>query len=98
MGIVETRFKNETTRLKGKKLRKLRHDVYARAGGCCEECGAPAPENGSIFYRGHLSHIKSRGAGGEDSTNNTRWLCPRCHIYDGGEHGLRWSSLKKRRA
>lgn len=87
--------KPKTTRLKGKKLRALRQACYDRAGGCCEECGAPTPWSGGVFTRGHMAHIKSRGSGGSDTIENIRWLCPQCHVGDGGEHGLRWSKGEK---
>lgn len=70
--------KPQTTRLTGKALAKLRREVYNQAKGLCSSCGAWIP-----FSDGHLSHDKSKGAGGADTLENTEWLCWQCH---GGEH------------
>ncbi len=85
----KTYFKKNPTRLKGKAMEQLRRDVFNRAGGRCERCGAWAPWGGDVFTRGHLAHHISRGAGGGDTAENTTWLCPECHLN--GDHGLKWS-------
>lgn len=71
--------KPKTVRLKGKAMEQLRWQVYRRANGFCETCGKWVG-----FADGHLSHIKSRGAGGGDTLENTRWKCVECH--SGLEH------------
>ena len=64
-------------RLKGKAMKALRHAVFIRAKGRCEACGAPAPWDGPWWVVGQLSHYpKSKGAGGGDTMEETRWECP----------------------
>jgi len=77
--------KHKTTRLKGKELEALRFAVWERDGHRCVTCGRPVPLNGNVFERAHLAHIRSRGAGGEDTPENTRIKCFHCHIIQ--EHG-----------
>ena len=52
----------------------LRRRACKRAMGHCEECFDWTPYN-----NGHLHHIKSRGAGGDDTLDNVLWLCYLCH-------------------
>ena len=63
------------TRLKGKAMSALRWKVFMRAEGCCEVCGEEVPWDGPWWLKGDLAHIKSRGAGGDDSEENCRWEC-----------------------
>ena len=69
--------------------RKLREAAWKRAGGLCDVCQmyAPLDDYGNLIP-GHLHHIKSRGAGGDDDISNAQWLCHICH---GKHHGPRWS-------
>jgi len=67
----------------GKAMEELRMEVFHRDQGRCQMCGRYAS-----WESGHLAHIKSRGAGGDDVPENCRWLCFDCHI--GVEHGVRW--------
>ncbi|MHB1952166.1 MAG: HNH endonuclease [Sulfobacillus sp.] len=55
-------------------MRDLRYRVFRRDGFRCCECGIP-----QTLQSGHLAHIVSRGAGGEDTEENTRLLCWKCH-------------------
>jgi hypothetical protein len=83
--------KPKTIRLKGKAYAKLRLEAWVRAGGCCEDCFRYVPLKGdTVFEIAHLSHIKSRGAGGSDTLDNVKIKCYGCHI--GIEHGPRWSA------
>jgi 5-methylcytosine-specific restriction endonuclease McrA len=87
--------KPKTIRLKGAAYKELRRQAWKRAGGFCERCGRCASlynPNGDfdLWICGHLSHIKSRGAGGSDTLGNVEWLCPKCHLQD--EHGLKWTA------
>ena len=77
-------------RLSGQALEDLRRRVYRRDRGCCtwEGCGKPLPLYGSIFTRAHLAHIVSRGAGGSDTAENTRILCPSHHLIAEHTKGL----------
>jgi 5-methylcytosine-specific restriction endonuclease McrA len=93
------RPKPTTIRLTGKAYQKLRNQCFNDSNGTCWNCGAFAPlldHNGDfdLFACGHLSHIKSRGAGGGDTINNVRWSCPECHLQ--AEHGPRWSKTGAR--
>jgi len=81
--------KQNVTKLKGKAYSDLRKAVWKSQHGLCAECGRWVRLDGdTIFNTAHLAHIKSRGAGGEDTKENTRILCYSCHILK--EHGLRW--------
>ena len=76
------RVHKDTVRLTGKALQELRRERWEADGRKCtaEGCGVPLPLNGDVFTRAHLAHIKSRGAGGGDTFENTRTRCFRCHI------------------
>lgn len=73
-----------TVRLSGLAMERLRERVYRRDGGRCQwkGCGDILPLYGSVFTRAHLAHIKSRGAGGGDTMDNTRILCPVHHLIN----------------
>ncbi|NQT04169.1 MAG: hypothetical protein HQ580_19240 [Planctomycetes bacterium] len=92
--------KIKAVRLYGKAKQKFRVGVAKIANEFCK-CGTYAPanlENGSfdVFRCGHLSHIKSYGAGGGDALDNVEWKCYNCHML--GEDGhLAWKSDKKER-
>lgn len=81
--------KIRTIRLKGKAYTKFRQKLYDRAGGRCERCGNVAPlyVDGGFdeFLCGHVHHLKSKGAGGQDIENEVVYLCFLCHraIHDG---------------
>ena len=53
---------------------KLRHAVYQRAYACCEICFKWVS-----FNEFSLHHDKSRGAGGDDTEENTVGCCLGCH-------------------
>jgi len=72
--------KKHTIRLKGKAMEQLRRECYIRDTGICKSCGNP-----TSWERGHMAHIRSRGAGGEDILSNVLWKCMECHL--GLEHG-----------
>lgn len=74
------RNRKTVVRLCGDAMEQLRWRVYRRDGGRCTACDKPVPLYGSVFTRGHLAHIKSRGAGGSDTAENTRLRCFHCHI------------------
>jgi 5-methylcytosine-specific restriction endonuclease McrA len=61
-------------RLWGKDMEPLRTSVFLRDCLRCRECGKDV-----TFATGHLAHIRSRGAGGSDTEENTRLLCGDCH-------------------
>jgi 5-methylcytosine-specific restriction endonuclease McrA len=62
-------------RLKGADLERLRREVFTRDKWLCCNCGRTCG-----WVSGHLAHIKSRGAGGSDTAENTRLLCRDCHM------------------
>ena len=73
--------KKKRIKLKPKKYRELREAVHKIAGGYCEICQCTyAP-----IESGNVHHVKSVGAGGNDSTDNCIWLCYACHhnIHNG---------------
>ena len=77
--------KTKPIRLKGKAYQEFRGQVYDATEGFCEDCGVWAPLLDSdgvfdVFTCGHISHIKSRGAGGGDTLDNAKWKCFNCHI------------------
>ena len=80
------RRRGEPTR---KEKSTLRLAVNERAGGCCElKLGAGCiagvlPFDGPTpWSRGHLVHLKSRGAGGKWTMENCRWRCHWCHLVE----------------
>ena len=78
-------------RLSGSAMENLREIQYRKAGGRCQwpECGKLLPLYGSVFTRAHLAHLQSRGAGGSDSIENTRILCPPHHLISEHTKGLK---------
>jgi hypothetical protein len=68
-----------TVRLYGPDKLELRGKVFQRSNGFCEAklkgCQGYTP-----WLHGHLAHIKSRGAGGADTEENTLWACGSCHL------------------
>ena len=75
-------------RLKGDPLTKLREACYKRDGGLCVCCGRIVRDNVPDWHpdKYDMAHIKSRGAGGSDTPENTRCLCFIHHIIS--EHTL----------
>jgi hypothetical protein len=93
---VKTFFKQKALRLKGKKKTEFRKQVFAHFEGICQDpaCGCFNPlfdQDGvfDVFTCGHVSHIKSLGAGGSDTIENVLWKCYECHINK--EHGLKFN-------
>jgi len=81
--------KKKAVRLSPAKRRELKLKLYnERAKEHCETCGKWLPLSGSVFEAAHLSHIKSVGAGGDDSAENCLIECYQCHINE--RHGLKW--------
>lgn len=66
-------------RLEGYALKALRTLAWYRDGGKCQECKKPVLLDSKDWSQMEMAHIKSRGAGGEDSLNNVRTLCKECH-------------------
>jgi len=86
--------KHKRIALKGKAYSELRKALYERAKGYCETCCKYAPlldHEGQfdIFACGHVSHIKSKGAGGDDSMENCLYECFSCNclVRNWGEKG-----------
>jgi hypothetical protein len=80
----------------------VRLAVYERAQGRCEvrkhpECSGDRilPWGGDLFVIGHLAHIKSKGAGGEFTEENTVWSCWKCHLISGHFMGERMERSSK---
>jgi hypothetical protein len=53
---------------------RRRQEVSDRAGGRCEETRIYSP-----YPAGDAAHIRSTGAGGDDSLNNLQWLSRFAH-------------------
>lgn len=84
--------KKKRIRLTGKKRTELRKALFRRAGGLCETCECPTPlyyyYEFDLYRCGHISHIKSVGAGGDDSLENCRYECYTCHIINKHTKGI----------
>jgi hypothetical protein len=85
--------KKKAIRLSPSERAKLKKDLYyGRARKRWETCNKSLPWSvegvWDKFTCAHLSHIKSRGSGGDDSPENTKIECWDCHS---GKHGPRWS-------
>ena len=85
--------KNKPIRLKGKAYTKFRLEVCEAHHWRCDKCHLftpPVDRDGvfDVFTCGHVSHIKSRGAGGGDTLDNVGWECYDCHIVK--KHGTRF--------
>ena len=61
-------------KLKPAEYAKLRKAVWERACSRCERCTRWTP-----YEVGHMHHVKRRGAGGDDTPENTMWFCYECH-------------------
>lgn len=90
--MIKSYFKEKPIRLKGKAKTEFRREVGERSIELCESCGCYAPISFygvfDLYICGHLSHIKSYGAGGGDTHDNVKWQCYDCHINK--KHGPRW--------
>lgn len=62
----------------------VRHAVWERCGGRCENCGIAMIEEAGSWSSMHAAHVISRGRGGEFSESNLRGLCIACHLV--GQH------------
>ena len=65
----------------------------ARRGSCvqCEFCGNLITES-----TGHMHEFIPKGKGGEVSVENSRFICPACHIGPDGEHSDRqWGGRRE---
>ena len=77
--------KHKPIRLNAAQFSQLKRELYfQRAHGRCEVCKNPLS-----IGRCHLAHIISRGAGGDDTAENTMIKCIRCHLLI--EHGPRFT-------
>jgi 5-methylcytosine-specific restriction endonuclease McrA len=85
-----TMGKTGTIRLHGRHLEQLRLAVFTRDKSACVDCGTHVAWDG--FFRGHMSHIKSRGAGGSDCLENCVVKCRFCHL--GKDHAYGPSGVK----
>jgi len=83
MVLIRPVPKPKTIRLEGQAYTAFRKEVCDRAHSRCEICGKYAPLliDGyfDLYGCGHVSHIKSRGAGGSDTLDNVKWSCSDCH-------------------
>jgi hypothetical protein len=103
---------NRRFRLFGADMEALRTAAYMRAQGKCEvlipstkrvSCERDAPLSGSLWHRGHLSHLR-HGPRKTDELGcipilavpghpgGVIWSCARCHLQ---KHGLQWTKPSK---
>jgi 5-methylcytosine-specific restriction endonuclease McrA len=85
------RVRKTVVRLRGAEMAELRQSVFQRDGGKCVDCGRTVHHRrgegwGELM---ELSHLKSRGAGGGDTMENTVSRCSSCHkqSHDYGPSG-----------
>lgn len=71
-------------KLKGKSMEALRNQVYDRDGGKCVRCGRDLIRERGHWWSMQLAHKVGKGAGGDDTPENTESACIQCHI--GIEH------------
>ena len=80
---MNPRPKKKRIKLKGKAYTDFRKQVAERANFLCADCGRYFPllvDGGFCQYGcGHVAHIKSKGAGGDDVLENVKWKCFWCH-------------------
>lgn len=60
----------------------IRTAVFNRAEGKCEDCGKPLILEAGHWGSMHLSHNKSKGAGGSWDLSNLECLCLTHHLVD----------------
>lgn len=58
----------------------IRKRIYGRSGGFCEECHRYILEESGEWGSMHLSHTRSKGAGGSWDDENLKALCMTCHL------------------
>lgn len=94
--LRQRRSKPRRGQLTPREKTEVRRRVYHRARGRCELkfegiClgDIDLPFDGGLYERGHLAHIKSRGASGAFTEANTRWACWRCHLIGMHQKGLK---------
>lgn len=58
----------------------IRERIYERALEACENCGRWVRLAAGFWDSMHLHHIKTRGAGGDWSSENLKCLCLGCHM------------------
>ena len=66
--------KRKRIKLPDKLYTALRLKIHLKQYGLCKGCGHWFPEN-----RFSLHHIKSKGAGGDDTEENLDGYCVPCH-------------------
>ena len=97
--IREKDPKHKRIKLTGKAYSKLREELHERAKGRCENPKCPnkgkdlplfdAAGKFDIFTCGHVSHIRSKSLGGDDSLENCLYECFTCNclVRNWGENG-----------
>ena len=80
--------KMKRTALSAIMWKRLRRDKWVEQGGRCISCRRPVKLHGDLYEAGHLHHVKTKGAGGDDAAENTVIMCFECHNQI---HGPRWS-------
>lgn len=73
--IIGLQKPEKRIKLKGKDMEALRRACFKRDGYRCTQCGEAVS-----WQSGHMSHIKSKGAGGHDRIDNVTTKCRNCHL------------------
>ncbi|MFC6770744.1 HNH endonuclease [Halorubrum pallidum] len=79
---------NTTEKTQYHRSPEIKEYVKARAEGCCEGCGKPAPftdKTGDPYLHAH--HVHELSDGGSDTVDTVIALCPNCHyrVHHGGD-------------
>jgi hypothetical protein len=67
----------------------IRHQLFIRSQGLCENCCAIVTEKS-----GHMHEKKWRGKGGEISMDNSVFICPRCHQFEHKDRAPKFTRRK----
>ena len=71
-------------RLRGKAKTEFKREVANAARELCQGCDGYVPllmfdGRFDAYYCGHVHHLKTIGAGGDDTIDNCVYLCNNCH-------------------
>src|SRR5690242_13542684 len=75
----------------GTAVGQVRHQLWTRCRGFCEDCGSPVTEQS-----GHMHEKRKRGLGGEISLDNSKFICAACHTHSHPERRILWNRLRRR--
>lgn len=85
-----TKKPTATKRITGRKLQRMRADLFARAP-LCAEC----QRHGRVSLATQRDHIKPLSEGGTDTQDNEQGLCAECHDAKSADESMRGRSRYK---